>query len=354
MNPGWATDGRAAGHGLSRRDFLKTAAWAAAAGAGAFAAAAQSPTGAATKAAASLPPGRVVRVFGADAVAANKINAAVAEKMVNLAVMRLQGKNNAAAAWRDLFSAKDVVGIKVNSMGGPLLSTSRAVVAAIINALTGLGVPENNIIIWDGPKSRNYFSGYKVNSGPAGLRCVNADDFGYESHVALALGGQAAFTKLLTRELTALINTPVLKTHAQTGLTFALKNIAMGSIHQPSDHCTKGAGGTLHKSIASICAREEVRGKQRLALGDALLGLCAAGPGPYPGGMWAARCVAAARDPVALDAWGLATINAERQQRKLPPAGGGRGGWNNAEHLRLAAGLGVGSDQFALIEETVT
>ncbi len=337
---------------FSRREFLKAAALTAV-GAGAMAAGAQVLTGAATTAAATLPPGKVVKVFGADAVAAGRINAAVADKMVNLAVMRLQDKREAAAAWKDLFSAKDVVGIKVNTQGGTLLSTSRAVVDAIVRALTGIGLPENKIIVWDGPDPKDFRLIFKPNTGPTGLRASTAADAGYEAPCALAPNRAAAFTKLLTRDITALINAPVLKTHGQTGVTFALKNIAMGGISRPSEHC--GAkGNVVHQSIAAICAREEVRKKERLILGDALLGLFAGGPMPAPQQMWEPKCVAAARDPVAIDTWGLEAINVERKKRGLGPAGRRtRKGWDDAAHLRLAAELGVGANRFELVEETL-
>ncbi len=325
---------------LSRRDFLKTAA-AVAAGAGAMAAGAQSLTGAVQTIAPALPPGKVVRVFGADAVADGKINAEIAAKMVNLAVMRLQDKRDAAAAWKDLFSAKDVVGIKVNSQAGPLLSTSRAVIDAVIRALVGIGVSENNIVVWDN-KGRDR-SGYPHNTGPTGVRSYNGDEPGYEPMCALPLGGKTMLSKLFTRDTTATINAPVLKDHGITGITFALKNLAMGITGNPGGlH-----GANINKAIPGVCSLPEVRQKVRLHLGDALLGLFAGGPSAKPAGMWECKTVAAAHDPVALDAWGAEAIGAERKKRSP------RSKPLSPPHLQIAAELGLGSNAFELVEATV-
>lgn len=323
---------------MSRRDFMKTAA-VVAAGAGAFAAGAQTLTGTAAKAAAALPPGKIVKVFGAAAVAEKKIDTEVAARMVNLAVMKLQDKSDAAAAWKDLFSPKDSVGLKVNSQSGPLLATSRAVIDAVIRALVGIGVPENQIVVWDSAKRDR--CGYAHNTGPDGVRSYNGDEAGYEAAYALPNGIKTSVTKLLTRDTTATINMPVLKDHGITGISFALKNIAMGVTSNPGLLHPK-----IHTSIAEVCANEEARKRIRLHLGDALLGLFFGGPSAKPACMWECKTVLAARDPVALDAWAIETITAERKKRRLPPV-------TLAQHVQLAAELGLGSNRFQAVEETV-
>ena len=61
----------------------------------------------------------------------------------------LTGERTAANAWASLFSPADVVGIKINCVGAPRISSSLASIKATIAGLKSAGVKENNIIIWD-------------------------------------------------------------------------------------------------------------------------------------------------------------------------------------------------------------
>ena len=69
--------------------------------------------------------------------------------MLAAGVGSLFGVEDPSEAWGKLFGPDDVVGIKVNCIAGPELSTHPNVVAAITDALKAVGVAEENIIIWD-------------------------------------------------------------------------------------------------------------------------------------------------------------------------------------------------------------
>jgi len=318
--------------GPSRRDFLRTATFAAL-GASALAAGA----GRLLPNASAAPKGEaistVARVEHAKAVVDGKPDAEIVDQMVNRAVCLLTGKKEPAAAWKAMFSPEDVVGIKINWIAGKGLSSNPEVIDAIVRALTALGVKENNVIVWDGSKGRVKRAGYKHNTGTTGLRAYDGPDAGYSEPYELKDSGVTTrITKILTEQVTALISVPVLKDHSGAGITFALKNIALGACNNP---------GAFHSnmtlSIPEFNAIDVVRKKHRLILGDALLACYNGGPGRRPQFVWTENAIMAARDPVAIDAVALKIIEAKRKEKGIAPIG------KRAGHVEAAARMGLGT-----------
>jgi uncharacterized protein (DUF362 family) len=125
---------------------------------------------------------------------------------------------------------------------------------------------------------------------------------------------------------------PILKDHGGSGVTFALKNIALGATNNP---------GSLHNnfcdpSIGEVNAIDVVRQKQRLILGDALVACYNGGPGRNPQFVWTENAVFAAHDPVAIDACALKIIEDKRKEKGIAAIG------NRARHVQTAAKLGLG------------
>jgi len=329
--------------GLSRRDFIRAASFAAlsagvlASGVGGVAeklmpaaAAAEPPT----------PTSTVVRVAHPSAVLNGKPDAEIVDRMVNRAVCLLTGKKEPADAWKEVFSPKDVVGIAVNGIAGPGLSSNRELVDAICRSLTKIGVPENSIIVWGSTGGRVENCGFKKNMSDTGVRACNAPDVGYSEPYELKQYGQSTrVTKIVTEQITALINVPVLKDHSGSGVTFALKNIALGATNNP---------GALHAnfslSIPEVNAIDVVRKKHRLVLGDALLACYNAGPGRNPKFVWEEKAVMAAFDPVAVDVVALSIIEARRKDNGLGPIG------KRADHVEASARFGLGNADPAKIK----
>ena len=74
----------------------------------------------------------------------------MARQMVDDALLKLTSASDLGTAWKRLgITPQDVVGIKITTMGGPLLSSHRAIVQAICDGLQEAGVPPSQIIIWD-------------------------------------------------------------------------------------------------------------------------------------------------------------------------------------------------------------
>ena len=91
-------------------------------------------------------------------------HAELLRKLLHAAMQKLTGATDAAGAWRQLFSPKDRVGIKVNTAG---LATQPAVADALVVGLRLAGVPAENIVIWDRLDVELGKAGYTLNKSKA-------------------------------------------------------------------------------------------------------------------------------------------------------------------------------------------
>ena len=84
----------------------------------------------------------------------------------------LTGQKTGADAWSSLFSPDDVVGIKINCIGAPKISSSLESIYAAVEGLKSAGVKENNIIIWDRVDREFARTGLAINKSSAGVRVM--------------------------------------------------------------------------------------------------------------------------------------------------------------------------------------
>ena len=155
---------------LSRRNFLKHMALGVA-GAGIGINGFRNPQ-AAFGADESLPffdKSRIIAVKRSGIMKDGKPDPKIIQNMMNEGMFALTGKKTTAEAWRTFFTPEDVVGIKVNPIGGVKLSTRPEVVNAIVLGLIAAGVKENNIIIWDRFSYHLITAGFPANHGNTGV-----------------------------------------------------------------------------------------------------------------------------------------------------------------------------------------
>jgi len=277
--------------------------------------------------------GRVVVATNEDLTSGFSVNMDVANQLLNAGIKNLTGKNTAEEAWNSIFPSlakDDIIGIKINTLFQ--LSTHTQVVDAIVQNLVAIGVPENNIIVWDKSDGDLTSSGYKINRGDAGVRCFGANG-DYDNKI-YKIGGQSKrLSKILTQECDHLINVPVLKDHSISGVTFSMKN-HYGSVDNP---------GSLHGNncdpyIADLNNTAPIKEKTRLIVLDASVGVFDGGPGRPPQFFY--NSLILGQDPVALDYHCLQIIDEERKNRGLQPvANVGR----PAKHIQTAAELKLGT-----------
>ena len=129
-------------------------------------------TGWARRALGPAPESRVVSVAASDMLVETKYNPAAVGRAFDAGMKELTGEKTAAGAWSSLFSPDDIVGIKINCIGAPRISSSLASINATIAGLKSSGVKENNIIIWDRVDREFQRTGLAVNKGPTGVRVM--------------------------------------------------------------------------------------------------------------------------------------------------------------------------------------
>jgi hypothetical protein len=244
--------------------------------------------------------------------------AATVRTLVDSAVRDATGASNTEAAWRSLFSADDVVAIKVNCMAH-LLSPGLDVIAAVVEGLKGAGVDPDNITVFDKEDRDLIGAGYELNHGPPGPLVHGTlggpDAPGY--NVRFTTRGSSTFrlSNIVAERTTAIVNVPVVKDHVFAGITGALKN-HFGTIHNPEDfHYINGCS----PAVAEVNLAPPLKGKQRLIVGDAIYVQYEGGPSYQADAIYDYWGVFAGTDPVAIDSQLLVLIDTLREQAGLPP-----------------------------------
>jgi len=287
----------------------------------------------------SLPgpfPGKVIHVADPACLVDDKPDAAVVNWMVQRGITGLTGKDM-AESFKLLFAPDDVVGIKINPVGYPLINVRHEVVDAVIGWLTANGLPRERIIIWDrfdlmlaearytperfpgvgivglqtmdeeGAKWRDaaghhvseanfdpkafYFA--KGIEGKA-VRGYKDDEFYLNQHVFA--GEYSYFGRLLTEKLTKIINIAVFK-NTGNGVSMVTKNIGYGAV------CNTGR---LHAPLffrvnTEVCAAPWVRDKMVLSIIDGIRGQYDDGPMMNAKFVYPWHSLYFATDPFALD-----------------------------------------------------
>ena len=236
-------------------------------------------------------------------------------QMVNQSVMRLTGSPSPKDAWRQFFSPRDIIGIKVNVLAGKRMITHPELATAIAYNLRDAGIPANNIIIFDRQNDELQTAGYTLNFGRTGIRCYGTDTtgIGYEPEPRVYNSVGSCFSRILTEQCTAIINIPVLKDHGIVGFSGAMKNL-YGVVHNPNKyHDNLG-----DPYIADLSCIPVVRDKMKLVISDALVAQCHGGPAYKSQWAWYYNGIIMTNDPVAHDYISWQIIEKKRKEKRLP------------------------------------
>jgi uncharacterized protein (DUF362 family) len=192
---------------------------------------------------------RVVIVEDPRATTTFEPDAAVVRKMVERGIVRFTGKTNSTLAWRSLVSTNDVIGIKVFSTPGPHSGTRPSVVGAVIEELLAAGMRATNIVIWDKHLWELRLNGFDDVAQKYHVRLAGAAEAGFDPKVyydnallgnlvwgdlefgkGAQTGRKSYVSKLLTHDITKIINIPPLLNHNTAGVSGALYSLSMGSV----------------------------------------------------------------------------------------------------------------------------
>jgi len=286
--------------------------------------------------------------------------------MVDRGITNLTGKATVSAAWLSLVSTNDTVGLKVFSSPGPNSGTRPAVVAAVVQDLIAAGVPPRQIVVWDKRAVDLRLAGFYELEQRFGIRVLGSVEAGYdpEKFYERAFLGRLSWTdlefgkegpgigrksyvsKLLTHDITKIINISPLIHNNFTGVSGNLYSLAMGSVDNTLRF--ENAPAQLAEAVPEIYALPSISDHVALNIVDALV--C-----QYEGQERSLLHYAAvlnqlrfSRDPVALDTLSLNEINHQREAAGTPAVK------NNSELLPNASILELGiSDLHHIDVETL-
>jgi len=214
------------------------------------------------------------------------------EASVETAVRRLVGTETVEEAYRSLFTADDIIGVKVGVIGWGLA-------VGFVRSLLRAHHDPTRVIIFDLPCTAGWSPPVSAELKAAGV-IFDHDLRPNEPHTIGTL--DMALASGLVR-CTALVNVGGMNAHEGTVYTGVLKN-HMGAIESPDKlHTSFEYSCALLNSLPPICDRT------RLVLLDALRP-CLKGYPDFPQQRyyWPARRILAGRDPVATDVVGLDLI----------------------------------------------
>lgn len=311
-------------------------------------------------------PGKVVQVINDNSVVDDKIVKSAAYEMLAGAMLSLTGAATLAEAWLMFVQPHEKIGLKLNPIGGKLLSSSHEVVESVIEQLLEAGIPKENIVLWDRREFQLHEAGFTPEAYPGiaitGTEKRDADgsfynregklyseemidkDWYYYADVEgdyddytlpymVNKGKHSYFTKICTRELDKIINIPILK-NAGASITLCLKNLGYGVTTNT---------GRLHAQLwgetsAEVCCFPPVRDKTVLNVVDGLRGCYQGGPGANPQYICNYNTLLLGTDPVAVDRIGYGIVLNKRIAEGVQEQDSPRG----RHFIEYAAELGLG------------
>jgi hypothetical protein len=281
-------------------------------------------------------PGKVVEVKDTRSFVDEKFDAKVIDEMFERGIRTLTG-TDMKQSFALLFEPGDVVGIKVNPVGPPLINTRPELADALIRWLVDNKVPKSHIIIWDRFDYMLKDAGFTAERFPGitieglqtmdetgntwkdasgnhvsinnfdkevfyfakgivgkGVRGYKDDEFYLNQHVFA--GEYSYFGKLLTQRLTKIVNLAAFKNTGH-GISMATKNMGYGSV------CNTGR---LHAPLffnvcVEVLAAPTVREKLVLNVTDGLRAQYDGGPDKNAQFVYDNHSLYFATDPFALD-----------------------------------------------------
>jgi len=279
-----------------------------------------------------------------------EVAASVLSRMYDTGIRLLTGQTDAAAGLRTIFSPADRVGIKVNTIAAPELTTPPEVSFPLARLLTGVGIRENNVVVWDRTNREVKDSGYKLNSGGAAFQVYGTDTagagYGNEPTIHREIG--SLFSKIQTDFVTASVSLAILKDHGLAGVTAGMKNY-FGAIHNPN----KYHDDACDPFVAELFESPPIKSKHRLTVLDALVVQCHRGPSYHAKWAEVAESLIFSLDPVAADYVGWQVIERLRRAKGLPSL---EEEGRSPRYILTAAKMGLGmasASDIQVVEETV-
>jgi hypothetical protein len=227
------------------------------------------------------------------------VKSKVLSSMLDEGMMALTGKKDIKECWKQFFTPEDVVGMKINVMMTP---THKELTYQVVSRLTQIGVEDEKIIIWDRDRAGR------------GMKGVTSRgiSFGFNKE---------SVSNIVTKETTALMNMPGLKSHWLSGVAVAIKNWcgAVTDINVPDEGVAFAIHGDSCADVGMLNALPPIKSKCKLIVVDALRPLFHGGPQVNPQYLWNYGGLVLGTDPVAVDTVCLKIIQGKRNEYNEEP-----------------------------------
>jgi hypothetical protein len=289
-------------------------------------------------------------------------NPAVTRRMVDRVIRAATGQSDTASAWRTLVTPADRVGIKVSAVGGHYFGSHRGIVEAILAGLESAGIPRSRVIVWDREADDLHAAGFSANHGyqlvsippakgydrsaqfsaPVLGKLIWGDalfnekqgKFGKRFSEADQLSSSSFLANVLSKQVTKVINVPVLSDDAGCGVAGAIYNMTVPNLDNWRRFVQTESDGA--SGLLDIYADERVGGKVVINIMDALIAQYAGGPRFNPNYAYPQRTIYVSKDALALDANAFRLIEGWRKEAKLPSIA------SRADWLRLGEEMSMG------------
>lgn len=278
------------------------------------------------------------------------INREVLVQMFDKGFRAVTGQQRLKNGLNTLFSEKDKISIKINTLGGKMLSTRPEVSISLADTLAKNISLREEIVIWDRTNRELKDSGYRLNRNHAGHKIFGTDTqgVGYNPDLTSYLNIGSLFSSIQTNMITASISLAILKDHGLAGITASMKNY-FGAIHNPN----KYHDTNCNPYVAELFDTKLIKSKHKISILDGLIIQYHRGPSYHS--PWAKNCglLVFSRDPVAADFVGWKIIEKLRTEKGLPSL---REDNREPCYLITAEKMGLGkanSDDIEIIEENV-
>lgn len=216
-------------------------------------------------------PSKVVHARHAGVWAGDTLSPVVLHQMLDASITELTGLNDAHEAWAALFDPHERIAIKVNTIEESRYWTHVPLVMAVAEKLQEIGVPAEQIFIFDRATFEMEGAGYPINEDGPGVRCYGSGKKGYTENWTLkgymedGLRDSPIGLSNILLDCDALINIPLLKSHHISGISFAMKN-HFGTFDRPGYYFHQRIGG----AIPELNVLSPIRERSRLIIGDTL------------------------------------------------------------------------------------
>jgi uncharacterized protein (DUF362 family) len=256
------------------------------------------------------------------------VDQSTVDKMLSAGMQSLTGAKAEREAWASFFSPADVVGIKVNCSGAPIICSSPEVAHGIVRNLTAVGVKPDNIYIYERYQTQ-LISVHYDRYVPKGVHIVaveksrgSLEGYDPETYIEVSFFGEentrSNLIRLVAEQFTKIINVPNAKEHQAAGVTGCLKNAAYGNFSNVARSHKVEKTNTL-TFIGALAAVEPLRSKSVLNIMDGIRGIWHGGPfAEDPKYRFYPKMMMFSTDPVAMDRLLLELIEDKRKTEGAP------------------------------------